>query len=173
MNPRHVAGIDPSTKCIGYADPTGVTHRIEPRHGASDNALRLDELETGLGRAIAIHPPRPDLILIEGYSLHSPGRLALIRLGEIGGVIRRMLRANGFEYVEIPPSSLKRFATGRGNATKDQMVAAAIRLGARGSVNDDEADAFHLRRMGRVAHGLESHLASHELDAIASCGVMW
>lgn len=35
-------------------------------------------------------------------------------------------------------------------------------------MNDDEADAFLLRRMARQAHGLETAELDHERDAIAS-----
>ena len=69
------------------------------------------------------------------------------------------------------PSSVKLFATGKGNANKDRMIAAAIEAGARGNVNDDEADAFHLRRMGLAAHGLlERDLTDYEARALAGSG---
>ena len=101
------------------------------------------------------------------------GILSKIRLGEVGGIVRTRLFEMGVRFVDAPPSSVKRFATGNGNAPKEQMVARAIELGARGNVNDDEADAFHLRRMARAAHGLEGVLLGHEIDAIANAGISW
>jgi crossover junction endodeoxyribonuclease RuvC len=170
-----IAGLDVSTSRIGYAAPDGRLFSITARAGASDPARRLYELIRNLETILAHYPPRPDLFVIEGYSLASPGRLALIRLGEIGGVIRLRLFEREIPYVEIPPSSLKRFATGHGNATKEQMIRRAIELGAHlhGSDNDDEADAYHLRRMGRAANCLEGQLVDHELDAISNAGVAW
>lgn len=164
-----IAGLDLSTSRIGYAAPDGDLFSISATAGASDPARRLHELLRELERLLRLFPPRPDLVAVEGYSLASPGRLALVRLGEIGGVVRLRLFELDVPYVEIPPSSLKRFATGHGNADKYRMQARAIELGARGSVNDDEADAFHLRRMARIAHGIESTtMLPHEADAIAN-----
>ena len=170
-----IAGLDVSTSRIGYAAPDGRLFSITARAGASDPARRLYELIRDFETTLYRYPPRPDLVVIEGYSLASPGRLALIRLGEIGGVVRLRLFEREISYVEVPPSSLKRFAVGAGNATKEPMLRRAIELGARlhGSTNDDEADAFHLRRMGRAAHGLEGPLVDHEIDAIANAGVVW
>ena len=163
-----IAGLDLSTARIGYAAPEGTLHSVTARAGADDVSRRLHELLTALERLLRLYPPLPDLVAVEGYSLASPGRLALVRLGEVGGAVRLRLFELDVPYVEIPPSSVKRHATGAGNADKHRMQARAIELGARGNVNDDEADAFLLRRMARQAHGLEPMDLDHERDAIAN-----
>lgn len=173
MTPARIAGLDLSTARIGLATTTGELLSLVPRTGPNDRGRRLAEIRDLVDRALLLHPPRPDLIVIEGYSLGSPNRSTLLTLGEVGGAVRCRLFELDIPYVEVPPSSVKRFATGAGNADKYRMIQAAIDLGARGSVNDDEADAFHLRRMGRAAHGLEFGLQAHELDALANCGVSW
>ena len=166
----NVVGLDLSTRRIGFAAADGQLLSISGHADARDPYRRLHELTRELGRAFALRPPRPDLVVLEDYSLGSPGRIALIRLGEIGGVTRMRLFELDVAFHLVRPSSLKLFATGKGNADKAAMVERAIVLGARGNVNDDEADAFHLRRMGRAAHGLEGALQSHELDALAGSG---
>lgn len=170
-----IAGLDVSTSRIGYAAPDGRLFSISARAGAEDPARRLYELIRDFETILYRYPPRPELIVIEGYSLASPGRIALIRLGEIGGVVRLRLFEREISYVEVPPTSLKRFATGSGSADKPKMIRAAVERGAHlhGINNDDEADAFHLRRMGRAAHSLEGPLEEHEVDAIANAGVAW
>lgn len=162
-----IAGLDVSTKRIGYAAPNGETSSISARAGSKDNARRLQELATGVEHALRVASPCPALVVIEGYSLASPGRLSLVRLGEIGGVIRLRLFELGIAYVEIPPSSLKRYATGSGAADKEAMQAAAARLGAPG-LNHDEADAFLLRHLGRAAYGLEPLPDDHHAEIVAS-----
>lgn len=169
----NVVGLDLSTKRIGFASATGELVSISGHAGAADPYRRLHELSRELARAFALRPPRPDLVVVEDYSLASPGRIALVRLGEIGGIVRTWLFEQDWRLVLVPPSSVKRFATGNGNAPKEAMIARAIELGARGNVNDDEADAFHLRRMARAAHGLEGRLLDHELDAITNAGTTW
>lgn len=169
----NVVGLDLSTKRIGFAAADGELLSISGHAGASDPYRRLHELQRDLVRAFQLRPPRPDLVVVEDYALAAPGRIALVRLGEIGGIVRTWLFEQDLPVVFVTPSSVKRFATGNGNAKKEQMIARAIELGARGNVNDDEADAFHLRRMGRAAHGLEAPLLAHELDAIAGAGISW
>ncbi len=169
----NVAGLDLSTKRVGYAAPDGTLHSITPHAGADDPYRRLAELRDRTERAIRLNPPLPDLIVIEDYSLGGPGIIGKIRLGEVGGVVRTRLYELGIRFVLVRPASLKRFATGNGNADKPAMVARAIALGARPSVNDDEADAFHARRMGLYAHGVYETMTDYEADAVANTGIEW
>lgn len=169
----NVVGLDLSTKRIGFAAADGQLLSISGHAGAEDPYRRLHELTRELARAFRVRPPGPDLVVVEDYALGAPGRLSLVRLGEIGGIVRTWLFEQDWPIVLVSPSSVKRFATGNGNADKAAMISRAIELGARGNVNDDEADAFHLRRMGRAAHGLEGVLLDHELDAIANAGISW
>lgn len=86
---------------------------------------------------------REDLIAIEGYSYGAKGR-AFISLAELGGIVRHELHTIGFTYIEIPPACVKKYATGKGNAGKDDVLAAAIRRGGAlfTGITNDEADAF-------------------------------
>lgn len=167
-----IAGLDLSTKRIGYAAPDGKVWSITSTAGPEAPARRLHELARFLEFAMRRHPPLPDLVAIEGYGLGTPGRLALVRLGELGGVVRVRLFELEVRYVEVPPTSLKRHATGNGNADKTTMLERAHELGAP-VTNHDEADAWLLRRMARHAHGLEDLRQGHETDAIANAGVQW
>ncbi len=162
-----IAGLDLSTKRIGYAGPDGATWSISAHAGAEDPSRRLHELARALERLLRVFPPRPELVIVEGYSLASPGRLSLVRLGELGGVVRLRLFELGIPYVEIPPTSLKRYATGNGSAKKPAMQAAAAELGGV-ALNDDEADAFLLRHLGRAAYGLEPLPPDHRLEVVSS-----
>ena len=155
-----IAGLDLSTKRIGYADPSGATHSISTQAGPKEPARRLHGLVWGLERLLRAVDQEPRLVVVEGYGLGSPGRLSLVRLGELGGAVRLRLFELDIPYVEISPSSLKKYATGSGAAKKPAMIAAAAELGAPG-LNDDEADAFLLRHLGRDAYGLDG---SVELD---------
>ena len=168
-----IAGLDPSSSRLGYATPSGELVSLRPSAGSEDPARRLYEISRLVDDALRRYPPRPDLVVLEGYALGSPHRHTLLTLGEVGGVVRLRLFELDVPFVVVTPTNLKRFSTGNGNADKARMVARAIELGARPTVNDDEADAFHLRRMGRAAHGLEYPLVTVELDALASSGVNW
>lgn len=162
-----IAGVDGATRNLGLARTDGTLITLNARAGAKDPVRRLAELERALWRALELHPPRPVLVVVEGYGLGTPGRLALVRLGEVGGMVRTTAFRLGAHVVEVPPSSLKRFATGRGNADKDAMVDAA-RAHSAHPRNHDEADAYHLRRLGRMAYGQTVAGADHEREVLAS-----
>ena len=83
-----------------------------------------------------------DLVAIEGYAFARTNQAH--QVGELGGVVRCALWDAGIEFVEVAPSSVKKYATGKGNANKNAMlVAAGRRLGYEGDSND-EADAAWL-----------------------------
>lgn len=112
-----------------------------------------------------------DLVVIEGYSFGSKGR-AVFDVAELGGCVRFLLHRLGTRYVDVPPSTLKKFATGKGNSPKDAMIAAAIRrFGFAGSDNN-EADAFLLWCMAR--HAYQCPVVSlPQLQAAALEAVTW
>lgn len=174
----HVAGVDPATRNLAVAHPDGRLVTLNARAGSKDAVRRLFELERAFVSSISHHPPLPDVFVIEGYGLGSPGRLALVRLGEVGGMVRGHAFRLAAHVVEVAPSALKRFATGNGTATKGAMIERAVELGARFSrpiTGDekkdphDEADAFLARHLGRVGYGL-SHVApvAHELEVASA-----
>lgn len=84
-----------------------------------------------------------DLVGIEGYSFGSKGA-AVVNIGELGGVIRYALWREGVEYVDIPPSCLKKFATGRGDAPKDHVLQAGVMKSGHVFADHNACDAWWL-----------------------------
>lgn len=148
-----VAALDISTKRIGFAGPDGELGSISAQAGAGDPYRRLHELSRTVENCMRAGGAPPDVVAIEDYALGAPGRLSLLRLGEVGGVIRTRLWELDCTLVLISPGTVKLFATGDGKAKKPAMIARALELGA-GRLNDDEADAYHLRRMVLARFGL-------------------
>jgi Holliday junction resolvasome RuvABC endonuclease subunit len=142
-----VGGLDLSVARTGVALP-GRTFTIV---GKGQGAERL----AGIRRALRLelHPAYLDLVVIEGYGF-GPNQLASYRLAELGGIVRLLLWDLGVPFIEVPPTSLKLWATGRGNASKDAMVEAAWNLSRDAFgvptpfATDDEADAWHLWSLG-------------------------
>jgi crossover junction endodeoxyribonuclease RuvC len=92
------------------------------------------------------------LLLLEGYSYGSKGS-AVVNIGELGGVVRLALFEAAQIVVEIPPACLKKYATGKGNAPKDQVLAAAIRRLDYQGHDHNEADALWLVQMALAWKG--------------------
>ena len=74
-------------------------------------------------------------------------------IGELGGCVRFLLHRLGIPVVDVPPATLKKYATGRGNAPKDEMIAAAIRRFGFAGCDNNEADAYLLWCLAHHAAG--------------------
>jgi Holliday junction resolvasome RuvABC endonuclease subunit len=64
-------------------------------------------------------------IRIEGYSFNSTGQV--FQLAENCGVLKHMLYTNGYQFDTLPPTSLKKYATEKGNANKIAMYEAFVK----------------------------------------------
>ena len=83
--------------------------------------------------------PRVSLIVYE--QTHQRGGAATEVAAGFATRVQEFCARLGLEHAAVHSATLKKFATGRGNAKKPEMVAAArSRLGYRGD-DDDEADA--------------------------------
>lgn len=60
-----------------------------------------------------------DKVLIEGYSMASTGRV--FNIAENAGLLKHYLWLNKHPYDVVPPTVIKKFATGKGNANKEKI----------------------------------------------------
>jgi Holliday junction resolvasome RuvABC endonuclease subunit len=145
-----ILGLDLSLTATGVAWEGGTEVLSFPKLRGFDRIERINS-------AIWEHfgPGKPSehetVVVIEGYSFGSIGR-AVYDIAELGGVTRYLFHERGLRYVEVPPATLKKFATGKGNAGKDEVLAAAIRRFGFAGSNNNEADAWMLFQMGRAAY---------------------
>jgi Holliday junction resolvasome RuvABC endonuclease subunit len=146
-----VVGLDLSLTRTGIACYDGSAHVLRPKTRGCE---RMVEIREGILDWMIVPTWPVDLVAIEGFSYGSKGR-AVFDIGGIGWVIRVALHETGIRYVEVPPSVLKRYATGRGNADKQAMqMAAAKRLGYDDDKPDDNiVDALWLRALAMDAYG--------------------
>lgn len=138
-------GLDLSLTATGVALPDGTTRLVKPPVCCNRGMRRLRWIrEKILGMVYANQVTH---VAVEAYSFGSRNSHAHA-LGELGGVVRLALAEAGIPYIDVPPSSLKKYATGKGNATKELVLVHAVRrLGYPGSDNN-EADALWLRAAG-------------------------
>ena len=62
---------------------------------------------------------RVEHVFIEDYAFAATGRV--FNIGENTGILKEYLHRNGFRFTTIPPTVIKKFATGKGNAKKELM----------------------------------------------------
>jgi len=147
-----ILALDLSLTATGYASSLGTCGVFVPPKGEDRGLARLawirgevlDEVEyPGVGH------PRADLVVLEGLAFGAKGN-AMLDLAGLAAVIRLALHDAGVPFVDVPPACLKLFATGKGNADKNAVLAEAIRkLGYAGS-NHNESDALWLLSMAEM-----------------------
>ena len=96
-------------------------------------------------------PRLPDILAYEDYAMgyggkSNPGRS--FSIGELGGVLKLVAFRLGVDLLLVPPSNLKMFATGSGNASKEEVVRAVMDYWGQDIKQNDQADAFVLLQMG-------------------------
>lgn len=115
---------------------------------AETGAKRLIHISESIGNLIVEF--KIDIALIEGYAFSSRKSQAH-SIGELGGVVRVMLHRMDIPYIEIPPTCRAKFATGKGNASKNEVISfisAKTGLVWKNPGADDKCDAWILEEMG-------------------------
>lgn len=162
-------GLDLSLTATGVARSDGpgvVTYKMPPQPNEVDRVRRLKYLGTQVDRICR----GADVVVIEGHSFGSKNTHAH-SLGELHGVVKVVLLQRGIPFVIVPPTVLKKWACGKGNATKDQVLLAAAKDGFEGD-NNNSADAYHLRRIA-LAHYLNHDVIAPKFRESVVRSIRW
>lgn len=92
-------------------------------------------------------------VVLEGLSLGSFGR-GSDQLAGLHWMVRCMLNDREVRYFVCPPTSLKLFVAGKGNAPKSVMLREVYRLWKVEAEDDNQADAAALAHLGKCLVGL-------------------
>lgn len=88
------------------------------------------------------------MVLIEDYAFARAQ--GAHQIGELGGVLRVMFVEQGLNWIEVAPAAVKKFATGKGNASKEQIAAWVQKRWGVMFDSNDETDAFVLAKIGEA-----------------------
>lgn len=148
-----IIGIDPSLTATGicWGDKAPTFKLIGSKPSKPSVRFRIERFDR-LAQDVAwiCHGLSPKAIYIEGYSFGSQGA-GKISTCEYGGLLRFWLMANcDAKIIEVPPSTLKKFFTGSGNAKKCHMHYTAATRYNQTESNDNLIDAFALWRLGML-----------------------
>lgn len=161
-----VLAIDPGLVTLAWARSDGRFGALKP--GARRDVDRLVWLRDAVLHLAAA----PSLVVLEGPSFASRGR-AVVSLGELHGVLKVALREAGLPVAVVAPGTLKRYASGRGNAPKERVLVEAVkRLGYQGS-DHNIADAMWLRAMALDHYGLRGAVQVPKAHRAALEAVRW
>ncbi len=150
----NILAIDPATKC-GWAHSCGES-------GTWDLSVRRDE-SAGM-RLIRFRGKLQEIVSNVGVDLvvyeaarHAAPNMqgALTVQAMIQGVLVTWCEDNHAEYRGVSPSEVKKHATGKGNANKDLMIAAARERWPEVRIQDDnQADALWILDLAEQLYAL-------------------
>lgn len=175
-----VMGMDPSLTGFGVAYRMGRDDLLWASRIAPPNKMRGMERLMFIENAVTgfIDKYQPTLVAYEDYAYaggRKRGSNTIFGIGELGGVIKRLLYVRGIAILAVPPTSLKLFATGSGRAEKDEIgdyikQAEGVRF-----ASSDQNDAAALLKLGEAysnARLLPRRRDHHQRTAIAGCSIV-
>lgn len=143
-----VVGLDLSLRSAGLVALRDDAHVLQERRiedgKKTDGPRRLQRLRDQVSDEL--YGLNPDIIVMENYAYGA--RNQAHQVGELGGVIRLAMYEMGLTYVTVPPNTLKKFVTGKGNSPKDTMLKAVYKRWGFDTDSNDIADGYGLARIG-------------------------
>lgn len=128
--------------------------------------LQLERWEEILN-AVKLSAENVHQVVIEGYSFGSKFSSSMHAIHELGGIVRFHLAKMGHTPLSVPPSVLKKFITGAGNADKNQVLKEIYKRYHVDLPDDNMADAFGLAKFGQAMVSTEG-LPQFQVEIIES-----
>ncbi|GII63576.1 hypothetical protein Skr01_36610 [Sphaerisporangium krabiense] len=141
---RSVVGLDLSLTATGVADLSAPRHTSRIRPGDLRGTERLRYIYAAVGDQI----DGAELVVVEGPSYGSMSGAGHHEAAGLWWLIRYELDLYKLPVAVVPPSVLKKYATGRGNATKADMRVALLQRTGIDLRDDNEVDAWWLAAAG-------------------------
>lgn len=183
-----VVGIDPSLTSTGIIVlrngelGKALTTKNEPKLGTIERVRRIYEqinnvienlstcyVNAYIGDKRMIRWEPPSLIVIEGFSYGSKGR-GVFDIAYLGWRIREELERYRTEddipWLEVSPSQVKQFATGKGNANKEIVLQQVYKRWGVELTDNNQADAYVLAQIGRAYLGEADDLTDFQQKVI-------
>ncbi len=170
-----VLGVDQSMTNAGFATDAGTTAlatRPTPKIvGMDSERERLRRQRSIRDRMVELATDHAvDLVVVEDYAYNQHHQA--VSAGELGALLRDALEGR-WAWVAVSPGLRAKYATGRANAAKDDVLqSVAARLGHTLPTND-EVDAWLLRQMGLAAYGAPTEVTMPQAHLDALVRVQW
>lgn len=153
--PALVIGIDPSLTSTGVVviedgvviEQRAILSRPSKEKTPTDEAVRLMKIRDAI-RDLVMMDKKPDIVLVEGLAFTARNTSALVQLAGLNYYIREILIQAKIPFVIVSPTSLKKFATGKGNVDKNVIMMEVYKRWEFSPENSDVSDAFVLAQIG-------------------------
>lgn len=144
-----VVGLDLSLTATGYAGPDGTKLIKSTGHKGDTLVQRADRLNLLRCEIVAtVLETPPDLVCVEAPSLGQQRQGGTHDRSGLWWLVANGLIAAGLQVIEVPPASVKKYSTGKGNAQKPDVRMAVFKRYGEDFRDDNECDAFVLRAIG-------------------------
>lgn len=162
MTALRVVALDLSLTATGIAathdsagEPRLFCRTVTPRRYPSETQIDHRRLKETIDAVTGAVRCKPDLVVVEWLPQYEGKGEASLRLAELHGAIKHWLWSHKQLYVDVKPQHLKQYATGSGNAKKQQVREAVT--GRYGKLlhiaTEDEADSVALLMLALDAYG--------------------
>jgi len=140
---------------MAYVDAEGtVQTKTVNVEGFSDNTLRNVIIAHAVWEVLQIR--RLDAVCVEGYAFGMPVKGAssrMTQIAEMTGLTKHLVLSDDIPIIVVPPSTLKKFITGKGNASKGEVTKFLKQEWDKAFTDFDKADAFSAMMYGRAVLG--------------------
>lgn len=158
-----IAALDLSITATGIAFTDGRTHTVTSRRTGDHRLLVIQGAVRDIAAGVC------DLVVIEDLPTHAHGAGIT---GMVHGVVRALLLSEDVPYVLVTPATVKKFATGKGNATKADMRMALFQRASLDIRDDNQVDAWWLRAAALDHYG-EPVVQVPQSHRVALAKVQW
>ena len=150
----YILGLDTSTKtgAVVLSDDPKFIFEAEYEAKKLKGFERLAWFRETITKLLKTYPPT--VVVIENYGFANA--FTLVTLVEVGTVVRMALYDAKVPIVEIPPTTLKVYVTGKGVAPKEVMMRDIYKRWGFEAKTNNIADAFALAKLGLHLHGFET-----------------
>jgi len=152
----NIIGLDPSLTATGIISlQDGIIDLAKTTKNRPElpTIERVRVIREQINKVIEHPSITPDLIVIEGFSFGSKGQ-SLFETAYLGYRIREDLEwfkdRENIPWIEVPPTQLKQFATGKGNANKEIILQQVYKRWGVEFSDNNQADAFVLAKIGEA-----------------------
>lgn len=155
-------GIDPSTKTGFVAlDENGQVLRAKELTGVGTKDPK--RMVTLIDEIVAHIRKDEDIIAIEGFGFASQ---QAIQLGGIGWGIRMALFRRGIKYIDVAPSQVKKFATGKGNCKKEAIILPLYKQWGFEHPSDNVRDAYVIAQIAKALKQNPDNLYKYQQEVL-------
>lgn len=159
-------GVDPSldTGFVILGDNDEIITEVEVSSKKEKDPQRMMDIASQLVNSIN----DDSVVVVEGFSYQSKGRGISFQYG-LGWIIRAYFIENNIDYIEAPPAVVKKFATGKGQIKKDNMVLPIYKKWGFENESDNIRDAFVMAKIAQALNDVNTtSLVKYQKDALAS-----